>query len=151
MRCTLTVVCFLLLSSCCFGQDENNTPTTEIAELHTRLEKLEQRVKELEADGNVGRQSEGQEIIPKKSNVQREWTYPATSPVGRPTRMRSIYWFPPQIWSSASPGQKPLPAPPPRGDVPDNWQEINYFGRWYYLVPLDETNVTPAKDDRSGG
>ncbi|TWT56624.1 hypothetical protein [Allorhodopirellula solitaria] len=150
MRCTLAVVCFLLVSTYGLGQDANNRPSSDtpgIADLHARLEMLEKRVKELESDANVGRQSEGQESQPKKSNVQRDWTYTPTNPVGRPTRMRSVYWFPPQIWSSASLGQKPLPSPPPRGDVPDNWQEINYFGRWYYLVPPDETNVTPAPTD----
>ncbi|QDT03882.1 hypothetical protein K227x_22670 [Rubripirellula lacrimiformis] len=84
MRCTLTVVCLLLLSSCCLGQGANNTPTNEtpdIAELQTRLEKLEQRVKELESDGNVGPQSEGQGNLQKNSDVHPDWTHPATSPV----------------------------------------------------------------------
>lgn len=150
MRCTFTVVCLLLVSTNGLGQDANNKPSSDtpgITELLARLEKLEQRVSSLESDAKVGQQSEGQESQTKKSNVQRDWTYPPTNPVGRPTQVRSVYWFPPQIWSSASPGQKPLSNPPPRGDVPDNWQEINYFGRWYYLVPHDETNVTPAPTD----
>ncbi len=150
MRFVLTMVSVLLISTCCLAQDENGpqpNQAIDLADFLTQLEKLEQRVKDLESDGSVDRRAEGQKTQTAQPNgtaIDPVLKEPPTSPALRPTQMRSIYWFPPIVGWSTDRGQQPMPSPPPRGEVPDNWQQINYFGRWYYLVPIEEGNVAPA-------
>ena len=146
MQFVLTIVIALLISTCCLAQDGNGpqpNQAIDLTELLTKLEKLEQRVKDLESDRSVNRRTEGQKTQATQPNgaVAEE---SATSPALRPTQMRSIYWFPPMVGWSTDRGQQPMPSPPPRGEVPANWQQINYFGRWYYLVPIEEGNSAPA-------
>ena len=146
MQFVLTIVSALLVSTCCLAQDRNGPqPNQAIAltDLLTKLEKLEQRVKDLESDGSVNRRTEGQKTHATQPNgaVPEE---SVNSPAHRPTQMRSIYWFPPVVGWATDRGQQPMPSPPPRGEVPDNWQQIHYFGRWYYLVPIEEGNIAPA-------
>lgn len=136
----------MLVSTCCLAQDRNGpqpNQAIDLTDLLTKLEKLEQRVKDLESDGSVNRRTEGQKTQATQPNgaVPEE---SANSPALRPTQMRSIYWIPPVVGWATDRGQQPMPSLPPRGKVPDNWQQIHYFGRWYYLVPIEGGNIAPA-------
>ncbi len=144
MRLVLTVVSVLLISTCGLAQDRSGPLPNEaidLTDLLKKLEALEQRVKDLEADGIIDRRGQTTQTTLPNGTVPKELE---TSPALRPTQMRSIFWFPPVVGWSTDRGQQPMPSPPPRGEVPDNWQQINYFGRWYYLVPIEEGNLESA-------
>ncbi|WP_413432623.1 hypothetical protein [Crateriforma spongiae] len=118
---------FAISATCAAGepvaQPVHKKPTC--AELQKRIDQLERRILELERQSKYRPQ-----IVPPSTRSLNGQVYHVPAP--------AIPRTPDMTQPSQTPSSQPVQ--PPRGDVPQNWQEFYFNGQWFYIIPIDARN-----------